>query len=133
VKKIVLALVVAVATAAAASAQTAAKQPAPAKQTASKPAAKPAADQAKAKADKAPAAKAMSTKGEVVSTDASAKTITVKDASGNSSTYTATGAAAASLAKLSAGDHVTVWHNDTTATKIVKAKAATAKKAAKAK
>jgi hypothetical protein len=121
VKKIVLALVVAVATAAAASAQTAAKQPAAAKQTASKPA-KPAA-----------AAKSMSTKGEVVSTDATAKTITVKDAAGASQTYTATGAAVAELAKLSAGDHVTVTHTDMTATKIVKAKAAGTKKAPKSK
>jgi glucose/arabinose dehydrogenase len=131
VKKIILALVVAVATAAAASAQTAAKQAAPAKQPAKTAAAK-AAPQAKAKA--APAAKAMSTKGEVVSTDAAAKTITVKDDSGASVTYTATGTAAASLAKLAAGDHVTVWHNDTTATKIVKAKATTtAKKTPKSK
>ena len=126
-KKIILALAVAVATAAAANAQTAAKQPATAKQTASKPAA----DQAKTKA--APAAKAMATKGEVVSTDAAAKTITVKDTTGSSMTYTATGAAVAELAKLSAGDHVTVTHSDTTATKIVKAKAAGAKKAPKTK
>jgi len=124
VKKIILALVVAVATAAAANAQTAAK---PAKPAASKPAA----DQAKTKTEHA--AKAMATKGEVVSTDATAKTITVKDASGNSMTYTATGAAVAELAKLSAGDHVTVTHSDTTATKIVKAKAAAAKKAPKSK
>jgi len=132
VKKIILALVVAVATAAAANAQTAAKQPA-AKQTATKPAAKPAADQAKPAP--APAAKAGATKGEVVSTDATAKTITVKDASGASLTYTATGAAVAELAKLSAGDHVTVTHSDMTATKIVKAKekAAGAKKAPKSK
>ena len=131
-KKIVLALALAVATAAAANAQTAAKQPAASKQAASK-ATKPAAmKEAQAKAPKAAAAKAMSTKGEVVSADATAKTITVKDSSGNSTTYTATGAAVASLAKLSAGDHVTVWHSDTNATKIVKAKAPAAKKAPKA-
>ena len=102
----------------AANAHRAPAKPATAKQSASKPAA----DQAKPKA--APAAKATSTKGEVVSTDATAKTVTVKDASGASQTYTATGAAVAELAKLSAGDHVTVTHNDMTATKIVKAKAA---------
>jgi hypothetical protein len=68
----------------------------------------------------------MSTKGEVVSSDATPKTVTVKDAAGNRTTYTATGAAVASLAKLSAGDHVTVWHSDTNATKIVKEKAPSA-------
>jgi hypothetical protein len=73
----------------------------------------------------------MSTKGEVVSTDAAAKTITVKDASGNSTTYTATGAAVASLAKLSAGDEVTVTHTDTSATKIVKAAAKKSGKSSK--
>ena len=87
-KKIVLALAMAVATAAAANAQTAAKAPAakPANQT---------------KSTKAPAAahteKAAPIHGEVVSTDATAKTITVKDASGSNVTLTATGAAIAEL------------------------------------
>ena len=57
---------------------------------------------------KAPAAthteKAAPIKGEVVSTDATAKTITVKDASGSNVTLTATGAAVAELSKVKAGD-----------------------------
>ena len=56
---------------------------------------------------------------------------TVKDASGNSTTYTATGSAVASLAKLSAGDEVTVTHTDTSATKIVKAAAKKSGKSSK--
>jgi glucose/arabinose dehydrogenase len=115
-KKIVLALAVAVATAAAASAQTAAKAPAmKAAQTKSAP------------ATKAPAMKPMTTKAEVVSTDAAAKTITVKDSSGSNMTLTATGGAVAALASVKAGDWVTVTHTDTNATKIVKAKPASAK------
>ena len=72
-KKIVLALAVAVATAAAANAQTAASKA---------PAAKPAA-QTKSAAAKPHAEKAAPMKAEVVSTDATAKTITVKDPSGS--------------------------------------------------
>jgi glucose/arabinose dehydrogenase len=120
VKKIVLALAVAVATAAAASAQTAA----------TKPAAKPA-DQTKS-ATHAPAAKAEKAapmKAEVVSTDATAKTITVKDASGSNVTLTATGAAVAELAKVKAGDTVMVTKSENNATKIVKAKTTTSKPA----
>ena len=115
-KKIVLALAVVVATAAGASAQTAAKAPAMKAQTKA--------------AVKAPAMKAMATKAEVVSTDAAAKTITVKDASGSSMTLTATGGAVAELGKLKAGDWVMVTHTDTNATKIAKVKA-TAPKAKK--
>ena len=114
-KKIVLALAVVVATAAAASAQTAAKAPAMKAQTKA------------AGAAKAPAMKATSTKAEVVSTDATAKTIPVKDASGSNMTLTATGGAVAELAKLKAGDWVMVTHTDTNATKIAKVKATTPK------
>jgi hypothetical protein len=64
-------------------------------------------------------------KGEVVSTDATAKTITVKDASGSNVTLTATGSAVAELAKLKPGDMVTVTKSENNATKITKAKATT--------
>jgi glucose/arabinose dehydrogenase len=115
-KKIVLALAVVVATAASASAQTAAKAPAMKS------------NQAKAaQAAKAPAMKATSTRVEVVSTDAAAKTITVKDASGSNMTLTATGGAVAELGKLKAGDWVMVTHTDTNATKIAKVKTPAAK------
>jgi hypothetical protein len=116
VKKIVIALAIAVAAAAGASAQTAAKPAAPAKA---------------APAMKANAAK-QSLKGEVVSTDPTAKTITVKDAAGVSTTLTATGGAVASLATVKTGDWVTVTHADNNATHIAKTKAAGAKKAHKA-
>jgi glucose/arabinose dehydrogenase len=118
VKKIVLALAVAVATAAAANAQTAAKAPA----------AKPAA-QAKAapKASAPKAEKAAPMKAEVVSTDATAKTITVKDASGSNVTLTATGAAVAELSKVKAGDMVMVTKSENNATKITKVKTTEAK------
>jgi len=121
VKKTVLALVVAVATAAAANAQTAAKAPAPkaANQTKAAPAAK------------APAmkpAKAAPMKVEVVSTDPTAKTITVKDSSGSNVTLTATGTAVASLAKVKGGDWVLVTKSDSNATKITKVKATGAMK-----
>ena len=123
VKKIVLALVVAVAAAAAANAQTPAKAAAPkAQQTKATPAAG------------APAmkpAKAAAVKVEVVSTDAAAKTITVKDSSGSNETLTATGAAVAALAKVKAGDWVMVTKSDTNATKIMKVKASGAAKAKK--
>ena len=69
------------------------------------------------------APKPVVTSGEVVSTDATAKTITLKDSTGASLTLTATGGAVASLAKVKAGDHVSVTHTDTNATKIVKASA----------
>jgi hypothetical protein len=122
VKKIVLALVVAVATAAAANAQTPAKAPAKANQTkASSAAAAPAMKPAKAAPMKA----------EVVSTDAAAKTITVKDSSGSDVTLTATGPAVAALAKVKAGDWVMVTKSDTKATKITQVKAAGATKAKK--
>jgi hypothetical protein len=111
VKKIILALAMAVAVAAAANAQTT----------------KPAAHAMKAPA----AAKAQTMKAEVVSTDAAAKTITVKDAAGASTTLTATGGAVAALANVKAGDWVMVTHSDTTATKIAKVKATTPKHAAK--
>ena len=104
-RNIVLALVVAIAAVGVANAQT----KAPAKAATS--------------STKAPAAKASVTKGEVVSTDATAKTITLKDSTGNNVTYTATGGAVASLAKVKAGDHVSVTHTDANATKIVKAAA----------
>ncbi len=112
-KKIVLALAVVVASAAAASAQTAATKPA---QT--KPAAK-----AEHKAEKAAPMKA-----EVVSTDAAAKTITVKDASGANVTLTATGGAVAELSKLKAGDMVMVTKSENNATKITKVKTTEAAK-----
>lgn len=120
-KKIVLALVVAVASVGMASAQTTAKTPA-----------KTASHQTKAApAMKTPAAKPHSMKAEVVSTDATAKTITVKDAAGTSTTLTATGGAVAALDKVKAGDWVMVTHTDTTATKIAKVKPTGAKKTAK--
>ena len=110
-KKIVLALAVAVATAAAANAQTAPASKAPAaKSTAQTHAAKPHAE------------KAAPMKAEVVSTDAAAKTITVKDASGSNVTLTATGGAVAELAKVKAGDMVMVTKADNNATKITKVK-----------
>ena len=112
-KRIVIALAIAVATAAAASAQTAPAEP-------------------KAPAMKAPSAKGTSLKAEVVSTDPAAKTITVKDAAGVSTTLTATGGAVASLATVKAGDWVTVTKSENNATHIAKAKAPGAKKAAKA-
>lgn len=119
-KKVVLALVVAVATVAVTHAQTA------------KPAAKLASQAAKpAPAAKGTAAKHAVMKAEVVSTDAAAKTITVKDSSGMSTTLTATGPAVAALAKVKGGDWVLVTHSDTTATKIVKTKGAAAPKAKK--
>jgi len=116
VKKIVLAIALSVATAAAANAQS----------TTAKPAAPKAGSQAKS--DTKAAGKAMAMKGEVVSTDATAKTITVKDASGTSTTLTATGGAVAALAGLKPGDQVMVTHSDTSATKITKVKASSAKK-----
>lgn len=121
-KKIVLALAVAVATAAAANAQTAATKA---------PAAKPAA-QTKSAAAKPHAEKAAPMKAEVVSTDATAKTITVKDPSGSNVTLTATGAAVAELAKVKAGDMVMVTKSENNATKITKVKE-TATKAHKEK
>jgi glucose/arabinose dehydrogenase len=120
VKKIVLALAVAVGMAAAANAQTAAKTAPAAKTSASK-----AADQAKPAAKHEAHAKAESVKGEVVSTDATAKTITVKDSSGSNVTLTATGGAVAELAKLKPGDMVMVTKSENNATKITKAKTTT--------
>jgi glucose/arabinose dehydrogenase len=120
VKKIVLALAVAVATAAAANAQTAAKPAPAAKTSASK-----AGDQTKPPAKHEAKPKAESVKGEVVSTDATAKTITVKDASGSNVTLTATGSAVAELAKLKPGDMVMVTKSENNATKITKAKPTT--------
>ena len=57
-----------------------------------------------------------------MSTDATAKTITLKDAAGTSTTLTATGSAVASLASLKAGDMVTVTKSENNATHITKAK-----------
>jgi hypothetical protein len=100
VKKIALALMIALAAAGAASAQSSSKK-------------------ATSKAAEHTAApKPTSMKAEVVSTDAAAKTITVKDSTGASKTLTATGGAVASLAKVKAGDYVMVTGTDTTATKI---------------
>ena len=113
-KRTVIALAIAVATAAAASAQTAKPEP------------------KAAHAMKAPAAKATTLKAEVVSTDPAAKTITVKDAAGVSTTLTATGGAVASLATVKAGDWVTVTKSEDNATHIAKVKAPGAKKGAKA-
>ena len=111
-KKIVIALALAVATAAAANAQTA----------------KPEAKAAPApKAHAAKAAKAESMKAEVVSTDPTAKTITVKDAAGTSTTLTATGGAVASLGTVKAGDWVMVTKSENNATHIAKVKATGAK------
>jgi sulfite reductase alpha subunit-like flavoprotein len=121
VKKIVLALAVAVATAAAASAQTAAKAPA-----ATKPATQ---TKSTAKTAATHAEKAAPMKAEVVSTDATAKTITVKDSSGSNVTLTATGAAVAELSKVKAGDWVMVTKSDNNATKIAKVKTTTTKPA----
>jgi glucose/arabinose dehydrogenase len=115
VKKIVLALAVAVATAAAANAQTAATKA---------PAAKPAA-QTKSTAPKAEKAAPM--KAEVVSADPTAKTITVKDASGSNVTLTATGSAVAELSKVKAGDWVMVTKAENNATHISKVKETTSK------
>ena len=119
-KKIVLALAVAVATAAVANAQTAAP-----KAQAAKPA-------AQTHAAKEHAEKAAPMKAEVVSTDATAKTITVKDASGSNVTLTATGSAVAELGKVKAGDWVMVTKSENNATKITKVKE-TAPKAHKEK
>ena len=115
-KKIVLALAVVVAMAGVANAQTAAKAPA-AKASASKPA-----DQTKPAAKHEAAPKAAPMKAEVVSTDAAAKTITIKDASGSNVTLTATGGAVAELSKVKAGDMVMVTESVTNATKISKVK-----------
>jgi Cu/Ag efflux protein CusF len=104
VKKIALALVVALAAAGAANAQTSKKAP------------------SKAAAPASPVAKATPMKMEVVSVDATAKTITVKDATGSSKTLTATGGAIPALSKVKAGDSVMVTAIDTTATKIVAVK-----------
>jgi len=109
VKKIVLAIAVVIASAAVASAQTAATKPA--HQT------KSAAKSAEHKTEKAAPMKA-----EVVSTDAAAKTITVKDASGANVTLTATGSAVAELSKVKAGDMVMVTKSENNATKIAKVK-----------
>jgi len=106
VKKIALAFVVALASVGMASAQT------PAKKTSS-------AAPAKKESMAAPAKpKPTTMKAEVVSADAAAKTITVKDSTGASKTLTATGSAVASLAKVKAGDWVSVTGTDTTVTKI---------------
>lgn len=116
-KKIVLALAVAVAVAAAANAQTAATKA---------PAAKPAA-QTKSAAAKPAHEKAAPMKAEVVSTDATAKTITVKDASGSNVTLTATGSAVAELSKVKAGDMVMVTKSENNVTKIAKVHETTTK------
>ena len=80
-------------------------------------------------APKAESAKASTVHGEVVSTDATAKTITLKDATGASTTLTATGGAVAALANLKAGDMVTVTKSENNATHITKAKSSTKKTA----
>jgi hypothetical protein len=131
VKKTVLALVVAAATGVALSAQAPAQAPA-AKQTAPKTATK----SAKKEAGMSPAstkAKAKVETAEVVSTDAAAKSITVKPASGENQTYTAVGGAVKQLEKVKAGEQVrlTVRDNDVTSITMAHAKhAAMAKKAA---
>lgn len=117
-KNIVIALAVVLAAATAASAQTPAPKMAP-RATPATPAT-PAVPAAKPMASSK--AKAETMKAEVVSMDAAAKTITVKDAAGASTTLTASGSAVAALAHVKAGDWVTVTHNDMTATHIVKAK-----------
>lgn len=103
-KKTVLALVVAAATSVALSAQAPAATTSHKKETSSSMKSV----QAKAKARVETA--------EVVSADAAAKSITVKPATGDNQTYTATGAAVSQLAKVKAGDHVrlTVRDNDVT-------------------
>ena len=88
----------------------------------------PTASQAKAAPTKAPAAKAHTMKAEVVSVDETAKSITVKDSTGANETLTASGKAVAELAKVKAGDMVTITAHETTATSIVKAKPAKAPK-----
>jgi DNA-binding protein HU-beta len=141
VKKTVLALVVAAATGVALSAQApAASSQAPAaKQTAAKtaPKAKSQAAPKETKEAKAPAkAKAHVETAEVVSTDATAKSITVKPATGDNQTYTATGAAVAQLAKVKAGEQVrlTIRDNDVTSIRAAHAmKSSGAKKAPAAK
>jgi hypothetical protein len=72
-------------------------------------------------------------KAEVVSADPTAKTITVKDASGSNVTLTATGSAVAELSKVKAGDMVMVTKSENNATKITKVKTTAAKSSAKAK
>ncbi len=113
-KKTVLALVVAAAATGVALSAQAPAQTAP-KQTTSKSA--PAKVSSAKKEAAAPAkAKARVETAEVVSTDANAKSITVKPKSGENQTYTATGAAVAQLAKVQAGEQVrlTVRDNDVT-------------------
>jgi FtsP/CotA-like multicopper oxidase with cupredoxin domain len=105
VKKTVLAVVMAVATGIALSAQA----PAP-KQT----------------APKTPSMKSAPTKprmetAEVVSTDPTAKTITIKDSSGQNQTLTAKGAAVTQLARVKAGDQVRLTVHDNDVTRISKA------------
>jgi hypothetical protein len=135
VKKTVLAFVVAAATGVALSAQAPAQTPSHAsavKQTAPKTATK----SAKKEAGMSPAstkAKAKVETAEVVSTDAAAKSITVKPASGENQTYTAVGGAVKQLEKVKAGEQVrlTVRDNDVTSITMAHAKhAAMAKKAA---
>jgi hypothetical protein len=129
VKKFVLALVVAAASVGVASAQTAPKTTAPkapatSSQTKAAAPAKPSAAKTPAAKPATPSsAKAHTMKAEVVSTDETAKSITVKDSTGANQTLTASGAAVAALAKVKAGDMVTITEHDSTATKIVKAKA----------
>ncbi len=130
-KKTVLALVVAAATGVALSAQ------APASTSSAAPAAKQAAAKAApAKAAPAPAkakAKAKVETAEVVSTDAAAKSITVKPKSGDNQTYTATGGAVKQLEKVKAGEQVRLTVRDSEVTSITMAHgkhAGAAKKAA---
>ena len=133
-KKTVLALVVAAATGVALSAQAPAQTPsqAPAaKQTAPKTATKSA--KKEAGMSHASKSKAKVETAEVVSTDAAAKSITVKPASGENQTYTAVGGAVKQLEKVKAGEQVrlTVRDNDVTSITMAHSKhAAMSKKAA---
>lgn len=132
-KKTVLALVVAAATGVALSAQAPAQTPSASKKQA------PAASASKQTPAKTTGSKVAASKkahvetAEVVSTDASAKSITVKPATGDNETYTATGGAVAQLARVKAGDHVrlTVHDNDVTRITMAPAKHSARKGAAK--
>ena len=72
-------------------------------------------------------------KGEVVSTDATAKTITVKDAAGASNDADRNRRRRCVARELKAGDMVTVTKSENNATHITKAKAKPAKAAKAAK
>ncbi len=127
-KKTVLALVVAAATGVALSAQapaqTASSKAPAVKQTATKTAPAKSTGEKKEMKSASTKAKAHVETAEVVSADATAKSITVKPKDGDNRTYTATGAAVAQLAKLKAGEEVRLTVRDNDVTRISPAHAA---------